>query len=290
MSLLDIIKLNTGKVIVGIYKIISPSGKIYIGQSIDIIKRFLGYKNSGCKRQQKLNNSFIKYGVENHAFEILHICDENELNDLEEKYVDQFKSSNELLNIRGGGGAKGKTAEETKEKLRQINLGKKYSSEINLKKGRKGRKSYNAGGHLSEAHKKKLSIAFSGSNNPNYGKKHSDEVRKIISEKVKSSSAFTDSFTPEMRKNVSQRFKGKPKSPEQKLKMSLAAKGVKKSKEASEKSRLSRTGIKRREESKRRQSETTRGVPKTIEQKTRSGNGLRRYWQNIKQERLTMIF
>ena len=50
--------------------ITSPLNKIYIGQSINIENRWKQYKRLGCKKQIKLYNSFIKYGVENHTFEI----------------------------------------------------------------------------------------------------------------------------------------------------------------------------------------------------------------------------
>ncbi len=52
---------------IGIYKIISPSNKIYIGQSKHVEKRWLQYKN-------KNNSSSMgpkKYGVESHKFEII---------------------------------------------------------------------------------------------------------------------------------------------------------------------------------------------------------------------------
>lgn len=47
---------------IGIYKITSPSGKIYIGQSVNIERRFLDYKKSLKKSQIKLYNSIKKYG------------------------------------------------------------------------------------------------------------------------------------------------------------------------------------------------------------------------------------
>lgn len=58
----------------GIYKITSQSKKIYIGQSVDIEKRFKRYKNLHCKKQIRLYNSFLKYGVDKHKFEILCEC------------------------------------------------------------------------------------------------------------------------------------------------------------------------------------------------------------------------
>ena len=49
---------------IGIYKITSPTKKVYIGQSVDIEKRFYTYKKMLCKQQVKLYNSFQKYGVD----------------------------------------------------------------------------------------------------------------------------------------------------------------------------------------------------------------------------------
>lgn len=62
-----------------IYKITSPSGKVYIGSTIDIKKRWEKYYNLNCKQQRRLYNSFIKYGVKKHIFEI--IC-ETSLNNM----------------------------------------------------------------------------------------------------------------------------------------------------------------------------------------------------------------
>ena len=68
----------------GIYKITSPSGKVYIGQSIDIKRRFTSYKTlNKSKRQVKLYNSFVKYGVENHIFETIEECLVDFLNERE---------------------------------------------------------------------------------------------------------------------------------------------------------------------------------------------------------------
>lgn len=58
--------------IIGIYKITSPTNKVYIGQSININRRFKEYLNIlKSKGQTKLYHSFNKYKIENHTFEIL---------------------------------------------------------------------------------------------------------------------------------------------------------------------------------------------------------------------------
>ena len=68
---------------IGIYKITSPTKKIYIGQSIDVNDRFTKYKRLNCDNQTILIRSFRKYGVDSHKFEILEECLESELNDKE---------------------------------------------------------------------------------------------------------------------------------------------------------------------------------------------------------------
>lgn len=60
---------------IGIYKITSPTKKVYIGQSVNIERRFLVYKKLNCKKQPRLYDSFRKYGVDKHKFEILCECE-----------------------------------------------------------------------------------------------------------------------------------------------------------------------------------------------------------------------
>lgn len=74
----------------GIYKITSPSGKVYVGQSRNIKKRFRDYKYyKGCG-QNRLFTSFSKYGVENHLFEVLEECELNLLNIKERYWQEHF--------------------------------------------------------------------------------------------------------------------------------------------------------------------------------------------------------
>lgn len=78
---------------IGIYKITSPTKRVYIGQSVDIEKRFYTYNSIYNSRGQiKLNRSFLKYGVDKHKFEILCECEMNELNDKERYYQDLYSA------------------------------------------------------------------------------------------------------------------------------------------------------------------------------------------------------
>lgn len=95
---------------IGIYKITSPIGNIYIGESIEIENRFKNYKLLRCKNQKKLYNSFIKYGVENHQFSIIEICDVSSLNRLERYWQNFYDVLNENgLNLKLTGDKTNKT-------------------------------------------------------------------------------------------------------------------------------------------------------------------------------------
>ena len=47
----------------GIYKITSPTNKVYIGQSIDVENRLKRYKYFVSKKQTRLYYSILKYGM-----------------------------------------------------------------------------------------------------------------------------------------------------------------------------------------------------------------------------------
>jgi group I intron endonuclease len=101
---------------IGIYKITSPTKSIYIGQSINIEKRFKQYYLCKNQDQPKLYNSFVKHGVNKHKFEIIHICDKNELDNLEIYYIELYNSIKNGMNCKTGG-HKGSISEESRKKL-----------------------------------------------------------------------------------------------------------------------------------------------------------------------------
>jgi len=76
---------------IGIYKITSPTNKVYIGQSVDINRRFKFYlKLHHCKFQVALYNSFKKHNVNNHTFEIIEECNIELLNERERYWQDFY--------------------------------------------------------------------------------------------------------------------------------------------------------------------------------------------------------
>lgn len=111
------IKHNIVNKICGIYKITSPSGRIYIEQSRNINRRKREHKN---KHQNTIiGRSIQKYGWEVHVFEIICECNELELNKLELYYVKYFDTFNTEhgMNLTEGGGC-AKMSEKTKEKMK----------------------------------------------------------------------------------------------------------------------------------------------------------------------------
>jgi group I intron endonuclease len=138
--------INTTKnvPIVGIYRIISPTGKIYIGQSVNIEKRWKVYKRLNCKNQIKLYNSLKKHGYDNHIFEIIERCSLEVLN-IRETYwkKDVLNKLNQnwdkvlFCELYDKGGPK---SEATKKKISESSLGKTKSQQHknNIKKARIG--------------------------------------------------------------------------------------------------------------------------------------------------------
>ena len=143
-----------------VYKIISPSGKIYIGESGDINTSFRYDNNLQCKNQVRLYNSFSKYGVENHIFEILEEGDDIDLLNRERFYQLKYNAiGKQGLNcqLTEVNGKKYSHSQATKDKIGRASLNRKHSDETRAKISRNitGRK-------LSKEHKLKMSINRTG--------------------------------------------------------------------------------------------------------------------------------
>lgn len=217
---------------IGIYKITSPTKKVYIGQSIDIKKRFNTYKILNCKTQTILYNSFLKYGFDKHKFEILEECDISELNNKERYYQDLYDVLNKGLNCRltASSDKSGKVSEETKRKVSEIKKGNKYflgkchsqETKQKLSESKKGNKHF-----LGKKHSEESILKIIKSNT---GKKRSEETKNKISESKK---GFTHS--EETKRKLSEAGKGKKHSQESRDKMSSWQIGKKHSQETKNK-------------------------------------------------------
>jgi len=82
---------------IGIYKITSPSSRVYIGQSIDIEHRWNHYYiPERCHKQPKLIRSLKKYGALSHVFEVLEECNQSDLNSRERYYQELYNCTGEM--------------------------------------------------------------------------------------------------------------------------------------------------------------------------------------------------
>lgn len=188
-----------------IYKITSPSGRVYMGKSICLDNRLSSYKTLNCKSQPKLYNSLVKYGYDNHSLEVIDSFFGDNLfaNGKEMFWIRSYMSNSNKwvstysydkgLNLTDG--AEGMTgykySEESKRKMSIAGRGKpKYklrgrpmSEETKRKLSEKGklRPSPNLGKKLSEERKRQIGVSKVG-NKYMLGKSHSEETRKKIAE------------------------------------------------------------------------------------------------------------
>ena len=155
----------------GIYMWTSPSGKSYIGQSVNLQKRkgaFLRFGN--IYGGQKINCARKKY---NHKslwdYKVLEYCDIDKLDEREVYYIELYNTVNNGYNCESGGNENKIVSDESKQKLSEAKKGK-YCGENSPLYGK----------HLTEEHKSKLSKAKKGENNPMYGKHRDDETKDKI--------------------------------------------------------------------------------------------------------------
>lgn len=216
-----------------IYKIQSPSYKIYIGKSRNFKNRVREYNKLKNSSQRRLDNSFKKYGIDNHKIEILFKCEEIDLNLWEIffiKFFDTFGTKHGL-NLQSGGQG-GKLSKESIEIIRNKAKGRVFSEQHKkrISEGKKGKINY----ALRGVPKKRESV---------------EKLSKVLKQKYADGS-------------IKVWNKGIKRTEEEKTKMSLAnmgrpsvRKGVKLSEETKEKIRKANLGKKQSEETKQKKRE-----------------------------------
>lgn len=151
-----------------VYKHTCPNGKVYIGITMNSLeRRWQG--GSGYRKHMYFYRAIKKYGWDNIEHKILfENLTKEQAEQKEIELIAQYKSNkNEYgYNIANGGNSKGKTAEETKQKISDTLKGHHVTEETKRK--------------MSE--KAKLRV---GEKSPNFGVKMSEEQKKKISEKLK---------------------------------------------------------------------------------------------------------
>lgn len=211
-----------------IYKITSPNGEVYIGQTINLKERRRSYNKGDYKKQTKLFNNCHFYAWNPiDTFEIIDEClcgeDKINLNEKEIYWISYYDSYKNGLNCTiGGKGQTGKIwTKEERQRQREITLEngtafkignqstlgtkasketKKRISESNKSTYKKGRVPWNKGKETTQEVKEKIIISTSGEKNHFYGKTHSDETKEKIKES-KLGSKHSEETKEKMRKS-----------------------------------------------------------------------------------------
>jgi len=172
----------------GIYKITSPTGRIYIGEAKNLKNRCAYYLNPNrVKGQRAIYRSLIKYLPENHKIEIIELCDIDTLLERERYYQEFYNSVENGLNcfLTSTKSKKMVWSKETIDKMSE---------------NQKGEKNTFYGKKHTEESLKKISNSSKESNNPNYGGKlqTEDYIKKQIESNSKKHIKVVDTFTDDV--------------------------------------------------------------------------------------------
>lgn len=220
-----------------VYAHITPNNKKYIG----ITKQTLDnrWKNGeGYSIQTYFYRAIQKYGWDNirHIVLFEHLTKEEACNK-EKELIEIYKTNNPNFGYNLSSGGEGPfgviRSKETREKLRNANLGKHHTEETKRKisehsphynkgkkltpehaeklhKSRRGKPSWRSGRKMTDEERKKLSVAHKGQKAWNKGIPCSEEVKRKVSEANKGKTSFwKDKNLPEdVKRQISKTLSG----------------------------------------------------------------------------------
>lgn len=164
----------------GIYKITSPTGRVYIGESKDLKRRVRDYNRTLAVGQNKLERSLSKYGIEFHIFEVIELCNFEDLKCRERYWQDYYNSMYNGLNcvLTECGELKREISQEHRDRISALFKGVPKTEEHKQKIGNANRGNTGMRGKDSPNY----GVRKFGTHNPFYNKKHTDETKKLLSE------------------------------------------------------------------------------------------------------------
>lgn len=187
----------------GVYKITHvDSGRVYIGSSKEIAHRFYLHRwqlSRGDHHSPLLQRAWSKYGADAFTFETVLICAESDLLFYEQALIDFYKSSDPAMGMNISSLA-GRTCvpftEERRAAASRARLGKPIFK------------------NNPEAHANMMAAVRRGKDHGFFGRKHTDEAKRIIAEKKRGSTPW--------KKGLPSPKKGIPRSPEVRAKIAEA--------------------------------------------------------------------
>jgi len=190
---------------IGIYRIKNLiNGKCYYGSSKKIEKKWKTHLNQ-LRNKKHINcilqNAWNKYGEDNFIFEIVEECELEKLFEVEQKYIDTYGDYNIGIKASGGDNISKnpnkdlivknikKGSKIWRDSLSNNERRDKFSKPLNKNPNWKGGVSYKyceCGVRIKPINDTCLKCRDkSGENNPFFGKQHSEETKKRLSEKRK---------------------------------------------------------------------------------------------------------
>jgi group I intron endonuclease len=191
---------------IGIYKWISPTGRIYVGQSKDLKSRYDWYLSNAIynANMPKLKRSFKKHGIENHTYKIIEYCSLEQLNDREIYWGLYYNTLEKGLNCKLGE-QNCIFSENTKNKMSKAKKGTKQTEDQKQKRKISTKETW----------KKKMENGYKRAYH-----KQTEETKQKIREFGKGKIV-----SEETKQKISQSLKNKPKSESHKQNMSKSRKG-----------------------------------------------------------------
>lgn len=238
----------------GIYIIVNiKNGKVYIGQTLNIKKRWGDHKSSLNRNKHKnphLQAAWNKYGEKAFKFQVLEYCSTERLDEREKHFIALYKNRGIAYNFSSGGinGLQGHVhGEQTRIKIANSKRGKPLSEEHKQKLSiaLKGK-------HVSDETKIKMSLSKKGNTH------HTEEAKKKMSVAHKN----REPMSAEIYAKIAASNKGKTRTEETKKKMSDAKKGHIVSPETRLKLSAAQQGKTLSPETRQKISEANKGKPK----------------------------
>ena len=164
----------------GIYCITNLiNGKRYIGKSDNNVLERLKLHKKLSKTNKHLRDSILKYGLDNFRFEILEICPKEICGKRERYWIEYYDSMNNGYNFTTGG--EGESGWHLSQQSRDL-ISKSWKTRVVSEETRKKLSEANKGKKWSDEMRKRASVNNRGEKNSFYGKHHTEETKRKISE------------------------------------------------------------------------------------------------------------
>ena len=198
----------------GIYKITNnKTKKIYIGSSINILRRWVEHKselNKNTHKNNKIQKSWNKYGNNNFTFTIIEECEKELLISREQFYLDELlKSSNSDNSFFKENGYNILTKAGNTLGYRFSDLSKNKMSKVKSDIGKLLNEDFSTLNNLTPQKITTKIVKSVDTTNPFFNKKHSDKSKLIMSEKKMGDKNFNYGKGPMLGKTFTESHKDK---------------------------------------------------------------------------------